>query len=76
MRINNNRAKTRATSLRDALNNAGLPHLADKVRTDERDLSGSDRKEIKSRVSDFDGYYRKDWKESETRAVLMELLGE
>ena len=67
----------KAVEIRDALNNAGLPQLAIKVfKDDAPELTEDDRKVIKARIEDFDNYYRKGWKESNTRWVLKTLIGE
>ena len=57
----------------DALNNAGLPHLADQYRNNN-DLTKEQIKEIIKQINNFDNYYLKGWKESTTRETLKQLV--
>lgn len=57
----------------DALNNSGLPQLAEKVMLGQG-LSDADIKLIADTIVEFDGYYKSGWKESETRSVLLDMI--
>lgn len=55
---------------RDALNNIGLPQLANK-----NELTKNDIKLIKEQIKEFDNYYiDNSFKESNTRKTLKELV--
>ena len=60
--------------IKDALNNAGLPHLADKVKSSFYDLSKDDVKEVINQVKVFDNFYVKGWTDSDTRKTLNYLI--
>ena len=58
------------TKERDALNNVGLPQLANK-----NELTKNDIKTIKNKIDELDNYYIDDsFKESNTRKTLKELV--
>lgn len=57
----------------DALNNSGLPQLAEKVMLGQG-LNDADIKLIADTIVEFDGYYKSGWKESETRSVLLDMI--
>lgn len=62
--------------VRDALNNAGMPDIAIKVFTQEdiENLSKHDIQRIKEQIKEFDNYYKKGWKDCETRKHLVSLI--
>lgn len=62
--------KNMTTNERDALNNIGLPQLADKNELEKKDI-----KLIKEQIKTFDNYYLDNsFKESNTRKILRELV--
>lgn len=60
--------------IKDALNNIGMPHLANKIESSFCDLSKKDVKEVINQIKDFDNYYKQGWKESETKQTLVGLI--
>lgn len=58
----------------DTFLNSGLPQFTEK--TDFTDFSKDDIKVIVNQVKKFDNYYRKGWKESETRKNLVNFVNE
>ena len=60
--------------IKDALNNIGMPHLAEKVKSSFYDLSKQDVKELVEQIKSFDDYYKQGWKESETKQTLVSLI--
>ena len=64
----------KTNEVKDALNNTGLPHLADKIQNSFLDLSKDDVKEVINQIKSFDNYYKQGWDKSETRQSLVSLI--
>lgn len=63
-----------------ALNNAGLPDIADlcynKTITNTLQLSKKEMQRIKTLIIDWDSYYKSGWQGSNTRQLLVDIVNE